>query len=280
VILLLQQRIYTAVIGVIVLLWVSVKGGWWFTAAFSILAVIGYMERVRMGKGRALAAYDCFGAVATLLFLYYGLPGDGLPVSSFFSANAPWLGVVMAAAVLMLFLIPVATRNRVSFDEVGLRFLGALYVGGLFHYSLALRLSPCGGFYPFLALLLAMWGTDTAAYFSGRVFKGPKLWPSISPNKTVSGAVGGLAGALLLDSGLAYATGGLGLGATGVTVFSLLVSAMGQLGDLVESAMKRKADVKDSGALLPGHGGVLDRFDSLLFAGPMAYHLFIAFACR
>ena len=118
-------------------------------------------------------------------------------------------------------------------------------------------------------LLIVIWSTDIAAYELGRRFGRHKLAPSISPHKTVEGAVAGLAAAFILGGG--YAVLGMGINIVPALAISLVISAIGQVGDLVESRAKRLAGVKDSGKLLPGHGGVLDRFDSILLAAMFLY---------
>jgi len=128
-------------------------------------------------------------------------------------------------------------------------------------------LAPGAGW--LLLVLTAVWITDTAAYTLGRLWGRHKLWPAVSPGKTVEGSVGGLAAAVLWTAVFGHWLGlsvghGLALGA--------VLGVVGQLGDLAESKLKRWAGVKDSGAILPGHGGILDRFDSLLFNAPAAYY--------
>jgi phosphatidate cytidylyltransferase len=118
-------------------------------------------------------------------------------------------------------------------------------------------------------LFLVVWASDISAYFSGRFLGGPKLAPAISPNKTWSGAMGGLLGALLVGVGAALALGGAApLGATAAV--ALLLGLATQSGDMFESWMKRRFGVKDSSGLLPGHGGLLDRLDGVLAAAPVA----------
>ena len=118
-------------------------------------------------------------------------------------------------------------------------------------------------------LLAVVWATDIGAYAFGRIIGGPKLAPRVSPNKTWSGAVGGLISAALASSGLLL--WGYGLGITAILVVSaVLLSVVSQAGDLFESGLKRHYGVKDSGALIPGHGGVMDRFDGLWAAAPLA----------
>lgn len=179
---------------------------------------------------------------------------------------------VFAGATL---LIPVLWRNRVDVSHAATVFLGSFYIaiGGL---SLERIRAMPNGLEWVLLVLITVWSTDTVAYFAGTYLRGPKLWPDISPKKTVSGAVCGILGAALAAV-LVHAVAGPGGGhwlsfaavGAGISVFS-------QFGDLVESAYKRSAGVKDSGKLMPGHGGLLDRIDGLLFSAPFAWLLLAA----
>ncbi|MGI6038192.1 MAG: phosphatidate cytidylyltransferase, partial [Limnochordia bacterium] len=144
-----------------------------------------------------------------------------------------------------------------------------LYTGGCLGYIAALR-NEIGAGAVFL-LLITIWCTDTTAYFYG-TYRGKRLLcPQISPKKTWEGA----GAATLVAAGLAFLSGPMlvGIGPGQALSFGFVISITGQMGDLVESSLKRQAGVKDTGRLLPGHGGLLDRFDSLLFAAPMAYYL-------
>ena len=142
---------------------------------------------------------------------------------------------------------------------------GLLYCGLPAIALIWLRGTPWG-FYATLFVMAVVWGADIAAYFTGRAIGGPKLAPAISPNKTWSGAVGGLAGALLAAGALALLWPGhdnmTGIGRLAVLAVPLAVLSI--LGDLYESWLKRRAGVKDSGSILPGHGGVMDRLDGLV----------------
>lgn len=128
--------------------------------------------------------------------------------------------------------------------------------------------SPPAGWAAILLILAVVWATDVAAYFAGRSVGGPKLWPRVSPKKTWSGAVGGLAAALVAG-GLVASLAGAGSVWSGVLLAAPL-SVAAQAGDLFESAVKRRFGVKDSGTIIPGHGGVLDRVDGLLGAAALA----------
>jgi phosphatidate cytidylyltransferase len=145
--------------------------------------------------------------------------------------------------------------------------LGVPYVG-LTAIALIWLRADAAGFSRVLVLLLIVWATDIAAYLAGRLIGGPKLAPAISPGKTWSGAAGGLVGALVV--GFVASPGVWGLATAAV------LSVVSQIGDLMESWIKRRYGVKDSGKLIPGHGGLLDRLDGVLTAAPVAAILALA----
>jgi phosphatidate cytidylyltransferase len=166
-------------------------------------------------------------------------------------------GVVLAALVLAA----VASRN-------GWQPGGVLYAAALGLSILALRLSAEWGFLAIVFLFAVVWATDTGAYFAGRLIGGPKLWPAVSPKKTWAGAIGGLVAAVI--AGFAVVLVG-GLPASPMlAVAALVLSVVSQAGDLAESSLKRHFDVKDSGNIIPGHGGLMDRVDGLIFASVAA----------
>jgi phosphatidate cytidylyltransferase len=147
--------------------------------------------------------------------------------------------------------------------------LGVLYIGLAGIALIELRHDNEAGRANVLFLFLVVWASDIGAYMAGRAFGGPKLWPAVSPNKTWSGAAGGLLAAMLI----ALATAAFFTpGASGVAVVAVagLLGVASQAGDLLESAIKRHFDVKDSSRLIPGHGGLLDRMDGVLAAAPVA----------
>jgi phosphatidate cytidylyltransferase len=146
--------------------------------------------------------------------------------------------------------------------------LGGFYIGLTVVALIWLSGRP-GGPLLVLGLLVIVWASDIGAFFTGRALGGPKLAPKISPNKTWSGAVGGVILAALIAGGYGRVTG-LGGNVFAAMAAGALLAGVAQAGDLLESALKRRAGVKDSGTLIPGHGGVLDRLDSLFFAGPVA----------
>ncbi len=177
--------------------------------------------------------------------------------------------MVVYGIVLLLLIYVVLVKNKITFDEVGFILLGAFYVGLGFHYLVETRNE---GLVYVVYCLLIVWTTDSGAYFVGRKLGKNKLWPEISPKKTIEGFIGGIVIAVIFAVGMQaiypFANGYISL--IFITIFA---SIIGQMGDLVESAIKRHFDVKDSGTILPGHGGILDRFDSLLFVVPLLHFL-------
>jgi len=156
-----------------------------------------------------------------------------------------------------------------SAGEVGLYLLGFLYIPLLMSFLVLLRDLDHGVKWIFLLLIIVMSG-DTAAFYVGSTLGKRKLYPLVSPKKSVEGMIGGLAGSII-GTLLAGATFFPELTIAGAVATALLVGLLGQLGDLFESLLKRSFGVKDSGTIIPGHGGMLDRLDSVLFAAPPLY---------
>jgi phosphatidate cytidylyltransferase len=159
---------------------------------------------------------------------------------------------------------------------------GALYIGWLLSFLVSLRIEPgtiafpeAGRNFVFLALL-ATFGSDTLAYFTGKALGRHKMAPQISPGKTWEGAIAGVVGGIIVGLLFTLETPlQLPLNWWQAVILGLLISVFGQLGDLAESLLKRSFGVKDSGSLMPGHGGILDRIDSVLFAGVVVYLYYV-----
>ena len=197
-----------------------------------------------------------------------------------------WVPNVAIVMLLILELLTVALLVRGStgkpLEVVGITLLGVFYTGGMMAFAFALRYHPyvigaaAGTALVSLPFVLT-WATDVGGYTFGRMIGKRKLMPSVSPGKTVAGAVGGLVlaivVALMYERFILRPQAQLGMLPQAVILFAILVSVAGQVGDLVESMLKREAGVKDSSHLIPGHGGMLDRIDSLLFTLPVSYAL-------
>ncbi|MET3575289.1 phosphatidate cytidylyltransferase [Bhargavaea ullalensis] len=256
----MKTRIITAVVAGLLFVPLVIIGGLPFTLAVFLLAAIGMYELLRM-KHISIASIP--GLLAVLaLFSFLLKPHWADAVASFTGYTKI---EVVYALVLLLLVYTVVVKNRFTFEHAAFTVLAMLYLGIGFYYLIITR--DAGLEYIVFALIV-VWLTDTGAYFTGRAIGKRKLWPEISPNKTVEGFIGGIAAAVIaacifqvfMPVTHSY------LILIGVTI---LASVMGQIGDLVESALKRYYGVKDSGKILPGHGGILDRFDSLLFVLPL-----------
>lgn len=214
------------------------------------------------------------------------------------AVHARYLGLIQPrlaylAAVLVLVMSAVIWTRGAAGKPLGaaaVTVFGALYTGGLMSFGYALRyhdyavggvragqvLIAAGAIVLTLPIIVT-WATDIGAFFVGRAVGGRKLMPGVSPGKTVSGALGGIVASVLiawLYVALALRPAAqLTLSPAGIIVFGAVISVAAQVGDLFESLMKREAGVKDSSTLLPGHGGVLDRMDSLFFVLPIAHLL-------
>jgi phosphatidate cytidylyltransferase len=202
-----------------------------------------------------------------------------LPLDTWLAAYWPTpdaLTVVTAVAVVGLVSLLIRPTSERSLVDWALSIALALYLGGLMQFYLPLRALPTSfpGFWV-MALLVLSWVCDSSAYFVGRAIGRTRLAPSVSPNKSVEGAVAGLVGAAIAGPLLGLT---VGLPAGLMAGYGLAIGVATILGDLIESLLKRQTGVKDSGVLIPGHGGLLDRMDSLLLCAPVAFVYLRAFA--
>jgi phosphatidate cytidylyltransferase len=253
----LGRRVVTAAVGAPLLLVVVWLGRWPLWVLTWLLALVGSMEFSGLLRLRELdLPVWAIGTLTTgfLAGTIFHWPMWPLVAALFFLAALFGLG---------------GSDNQRGFLTGVSALFGALYIGGLFGFLLRLRESS-HGLLATVFVFVVVWVTDAAAYFAGRSFGRHPLLPRVSPGKTWEGSLTGLLAGVAVAALLFAATHrGLGEGA----LVGAAVSVAGQIGDLVESNFKRFVGAKDSGTVLPGHGGVLDRFDSALFALPAAYYL-------
>ncbi len=261
-------RILSAIVGIALAILVITLGGIPFLIAVSFLTIFGTLEFYRMtiknGKKAFKSVGVLVGLILVLLAYFYN--------ESFLSSN-----MLLLALIIDLFVIFTVQLVTYGVDEaihnVGVVFLGVFYVGCLMsHFVLLRNLSNplLTGVEAIWFGLICTWSTDSMAYFVGKSLGKVHLAPKISPKKTVAGFIGGLLGSILAGSIYSMV---IGLSLTKAILIAGFIGLFGQLGDLFESALKRDAKIKDSGKLIPGHGGVLDRFDSALFTLPLTYYL-------
>lgn len=250
----MKTRIITAIIGIIIFIPIVLIGSWPFTLITYLLATVALYELTRMYNQQKPFYYLSLASIFLWLFLY---PNQYITIFS----NSYTKFDLTVMFIIFLLILTVITKNNVSFETTSYILFATLYVGIGFSYLITLRGE---GINYLLYVLFTIWATDTGAYFVGRAVGKRKLWPAISPNKTIGGAIGGILLAILVGTIFQYVYP-FHFSLFTVIIISAMISIMGQIGDLVASALKRHFAVKDAGNLFPGHGGVLDRFDSLVF---------------
>ncbi|MBT2731485.1 phosphatidate cytidylyltransferase [Carnobacterium sp. ISL-102] len=257
----MKQRIITAIIGLILFVPVVYMGSWILELVVAVLGIIALFELFRM-KGNKIFTVE--GIISIIALLGLLLPQYAAMILPEYMDTQ----MILYLFVLLLLVCTVFSKNNFTFDDVAVSVLGIMYIGFGFRFLLLTRYS---GLDLLLFVLFVVWATDIGAYLIGRKLGKHKLAPSISPNKTIEGALGGVVMALIVAFVyLTYYPQNYNIG--WMLTLTFILSIAGQLGDLVESAFKRYYGVKDSGNLLPGHGGILDRFDSLLFVLPVIYY--------
>ena len=262
----LKKRVITGLWGIpllIIAVWFG-KPLPWFTVLVAIWGLLAAFEFYRMVAVSKVSSLTYFGLVWTLLFI----------LSPHFDYDFIIPLLLTSATVLSLVWLIVRPQKEGAFSSWAWTIAGILYVGWLLSYLVALRLDA-GRNWVFFALFTTF-GSDTAAFFVGRALGRHRLAARISPNKTWEGAIAGVFGAIIVSLVFTLPTPlSLPLGYGQAVLLGLLVSVFGQFGDLVESLLKRNMGVKESGRLIPGHGGVLDRMDSVVFAGIVVYLYYI-----
>lgn len=253
-----MKRVLTAAVAIPVVLAITLFApDWVFALAVGLIAAFAAEEFLSLGAARGIGRPGKWFLVPVAL------------VGASFIGGAEWVLTALAAsAIALLTVTTFAGPVETALGRAGIGLGAIVYCGVTLGFLILLPRE--------LVVLLfgIIWIGDSAAYYAGRAFGRHRLAPAISPRKTVEGAVAGLAGSML-----AGAIGGvwfLGEPWLSVTLISGATALMGQIGDLAESTMKRSAGVKDSSSILPGHGGILDRLDSLFFAAPVFYWLFNA----
>ena len=249
----LQVRILSAAVLGAVAVALTWQGGLPFRALAALAGLLIYWE------WQNITGYDKYG------LLELAAPGAVAAAMVLVILNFPVWESLIPAIFATLFAIAACVRRNIPYWFP----FGVPYAVVPVLAITSLRSDSQSGLWAIFFLFAIVWATDIFAYFSGRAFGGPKLAPKISPNKTWSGALGGAAAGVLAGIGVAALHGGVHLPLHGLTALALTLAAQG--GDLFESHVKRRFGVKDSGTIIPGHGGVMDRVDGLVAAAVMLY---------
>ena len=268
-------RIITGIIGIALAALVIQTGGMLFAAFALVLALMAWFEYVRAFSERGMGLTFATGLAGITLLWYAGEYG-----------NAELMMAASTLIVLVVLLETVLRHSVTSIMDAVTSIAGVFYFGFPFAYMVMLRDMQPGvmiptslGAFQFGATLIwimfiGTWASDTFAYFTGSAFGRHKLCPSISPNKTIEGFLGSVVGTTASVAGLGIF---FSLPVKEMALLGLAISILATLGHLVESVAKRYTGIKDSGNIIPGHGGIWDRFDSVLFTAPLVYY-FVKFA--
>lgn len=305
----LPIRVAVAAVAIPIITWLSMRGGYWFFGFVALISEISLYEFYQLSERKGASPQNLLGLVAGLLisatFMYERLQVE---IYSFFSergvhlfmfSQLQLLLVIQLVFLLVVLLVELFRRKGSPFQNLGATVLGVFTLPLFFGTLIMVReLFPYGfpvhkffstafasddqldiidrwGGYTIISLLACIWICDTAAYFAGVKLGKHKLLERVSPNKTWEGAAFGFVFAILSMLAARFLVLDY-LTTWDAVVLGSFVGVFGQLGDLIESRFKRDADVKDSSAIIPGHGGVYDRFDSLVFVAPFVY-LYIDF---
>ena len=281
----LKKRVITALVGIPLL----IAAVWfdeplpWFTILVAIWGLLAAFEFYRLVAASKIPPLTYFGLVWTLLFILSRNSELLSILEPHFAINQSAPLLLTSAILLSLIWLLLPIQKEKTFTGWAWTIAGMLYVGWLLSYLVALRgmddaqtvLLDEGRNWVFFALFTTF-VSDTVAFFTGRALGRHYLAPQISPNKTWEGTFGGIIGAIIISLFFTLPTPlNLQLSWGHAVLLGLLVSIFGQLGDLVESLFKRNMGVKESGRLIPGHGGFLDRMDSIVFAGIVVYYYVI-----
>jgi phosphatidate cytidylyltransferase len=263
-----RTRLLSGIILLVIAITVVVLGGNILYATLLIISMIGMMELYRIVHvNKAFPGILGYAAgIAFYLLLYFELQ--------------EYQTMLFILFLLLLMSVYVFDFPKHSTEQIAVSFLGLFYVSIMLSYIYQVRMLEDGALLVWL-IFIGAWGSDTCAYCVGVLIGKHKVAPKLSPKKSVEGCIGGVVGAALI--GLLYGVIFQGK-ITGIEhpqlVFAIIGAAssvISQIGDLAASAMKRNHDIKDYGTLIPGHGGILDRFDSIIFTAPVVYYLAVMF---
>lgn len=255
-----KTRLLSGIVLVLVAFLTINCGGYVLLATLLCVSLIGMQELYRAMHVRkeGFGALELVSYGGILLIYLLLIPGD---------PAYPLMGVI--ASLILIMCVYVFCYPAYHAEQIMAAFFGVVYVGVMLSYIYQTRMLPGGQFHVWL-IFLCSWGCDTCAYCVGVLIGKHKMAPVLSPKKSIEGAVGGVAGAVLLGVIYAFFTKG------GMVEYGIICGVgalISMVGDLAASAIKRNQGIKDYGKLIPGHGGILDRFDSVIFTAPVIYYL-------
>lgn len=249
----MRQRIITGLFMILILGPTVFIGGWTFNLIIALLCIVGATEIFRMAKMNHLSFPSIITYLSILSIIFYDQLSPNIP-DNLSDAIVPLLSI-------MVLLVSTVLIENYQFTKAGISVLAMFYLG-LGGYS-AVKIRGVN-LALFIYILIVIFSTDIGAYFIGSKIGKHKLAPILSPNKTIEGAIGGVLSSVLL-AGIYLTFFTFNYSYLIMLFLSVILSITGQFGDLIASKLKRHYEIKDAGNIFPGHGGVLDRFDSILF---------------
>ncbi|MCR4924438.1 MAG: phosphatidate cytidylyltransferase [Lachnospiraceae bacterium] len=266
------KRLLSGIVLIVIVTLMNIWGGAFMDIFLLFISIVGLMEFYRAvgvcSEEKKINIFGILGIAGTLIYFAVGMFADFTNLTALMLVI---VGVIIAMMAAYVFSFP-------SYDGLMAMkaFFGFVYVPVMLHFIYMTRCLPYGAYMVWI-IYIASWMCDTSAYCVGMLIGKHKLAPVLSPKKSIEGAVGGVVGASLLGFLYSCLLINEKMGDQNVTWIVVFICAVGaivsQVGDLAASAFKRNNNVKDYGNLIPGHGGVLDRFDSVIFAAPMIYFI-------
>lgn len=265
----LNKRIISALVALPLLFAAVILGKYIFFAGICILTIAGLYEYFKAVSNGGVKPMKLVGHALGIILLFFILNNTDISI----------ITPVITLDILILLSIPIFNQ-KYNFLSAGATIIGILYIPLFFSYLYLIRSIHGVGLYLVWFVFISSWFSDTFAYFTGRVLGKIKLCPTISPKKTVEGSIGGIISSIMgcIVYGMVLnRLSILNIPILHLAIMGLLGSILSQLGDLAASSIKRNVGIKDYGNIMPGHGGVLDRFDSILFVAPLIYYYITLF---
>lgn len=258
-----KTRLLSGILLVIIALITIISGGDILFATILAISLIGMTEiyKILEINNKLLGGVGYAAAVAYFALIRFGM--------------TEWVTLLAIAFLIVLMAVYVFTYPKYRSEHIMLAFFGLFYVAFMLSYVYQIRMLEQGAFLVWLVFLCS-WGCDTCAYCVGVTMGKHKMAPVLSPKKSIEGGIGGVLGAALLGAIYAVAINRFGSASADVLTYALICGVGGiisQIGDLAASAIKRNHDIKDYGKLIPGHGGILDRFDSVIITAPIIFYM-------
>lgn len=272
----LRTRVISSLIGLMLLFAVVLSGKYVLGAALFVIALVGMHEFYNAVESAGYKPIRIVGYVSCLPIFFIGLNGSIGRIDTYIDLfkSINYFSFGLFVIIIILFSISIFKHDIYNLNDIALTVFGIFYVAFLFSFLVLARNLKHGSY--FIWLVFIGWATDIFAYFAGRSFGKNKILPSVSPNKTVEGAIGGVVGCVIATLLYGLFLNQRNLIEPNIPIFhyviiGILNGTLSQLGDWSASSIKRYVKIKDYGKIMPGHGGVLDRFDSILFVAPVVY---------